>query len=188
MGKSTTTKLFSAAGVPVWDADATVHALYQGDTPAVHGIAQLVPEAVINQHVDRVILKSFIAERPQLLKEIEALVHPLVSRSRQDFVSNATIASDDMIIIDHPLLFETKSEKYCDAVLVVTTTAQEQKRRVMARGEMNEETFQFILSKQMPDVEKRKKADYILETTTPEAAQEFVLRLISEISGKNPDA
>jgi len=188
MGKSATTKLFLASGVPVWDADATVHELYHGDTPAVHGIEKMVPEAVINQQVDRGILKKFIAKCPQLLKDIEALVHPLISRSRQEFVSKSTAANANLIIIDHPLLFETKSEIICDAVLVVTTTAQEQKRRVMARPGMTEETFQFILSKQIPDAEKRQRADYILETTTPEAAQEFVQRLIAKINGKIPDA
>ncbi|MBV1862846.1 MAG: dephospho-CoA kinase [Rhodobacteraceae bacterium] len=188
MGKSTTAKLFSAENVPVWDADATVHDLYQGDTPAVHAIAKLVPEAVKNQQVDRGTLKLYIAERPELLQEIEALVHPLVSQSREDFLTAAIESGVPLVVIDHPLLFETKGDQLCDAVLVVTASPQEQKRRVMERGEMSEETFEFILAKQMPDVQKRQRADYVLETTTPAAAQEFVLQLIAKISGKTPDA
>lgn len=188
MGKSTTSRFFAEAGVPVWDADAAVHYLYEGNTAVVQGIAKLVPQAVENQKVNRNILRNAIKEQPKLLQQVESVVHPFVSLGRKIFIDNAATAGQPLVVIDHPLLFETNGAQNCDAVLVVSATPEEQKRRVLGRDGMTEETFAFILSRQMPDAEKRAKADYVLETTTPDAAKTYVRWLIGEITGKPGDA
>jgi dephospho-CoA kinase len=181
MGKSTTSKMFADAGIPVWDADAIVHHLYSGDTPAVRKIALLVPGAVENQTVNRNTLKTAIARDKTLLQKIELIVHPLVTASRQAFIAAAATNGDKIVIIDHPLLFESRSADYCDAVLVVSTTPSEQRRRVIARGTMDAETLNIILAKQLPDAEKRQRADFIVETTTLDAARTQVQAVIQQI-------
>lgn len=188
MGKSATARIFSTLGVPVWDADAVVHDLYSGQTPATRGIAKLVPAAVTDQGVDRRILKQKIADMPGLLKKIEAVVHPLVAINREKFFQDALNNNTDLVVFDIPLLFENKSNKNCDAVLVVTASPAEQERRVLERPGMTKETFEFILSHQMPDAEKKAAADYVLETTTPEAAQKFVQDLVAKLTKDRPDA
>ncbi len=188
MGKSATARIFSQLGVPVWDADAAVHDLYSGDTTATRDIANLVPDAVTAQGVDRSILKKKIAATPDLLKKIESIVHPLVAQDRQDFFQTAVENNAPLVVFDIPLLFENNSDKNCDAVLVVTATPAEQKRRVLERPGMTEENFRFILSRQMPDADKRAAADYVLETTTPEAAQEFVRNLVEKLTKGRLDA
>ncbi|MBR9862426.1 MAG: dephospho-CoA kinase [Rhodobacteraceae bacterium] len=181
MGKSSTAKLFADRGIPVWDADATVHQLYSGDTPAVRQIAAMLPEAVENNVVNRETLKASIAKDQSILQKLEQIVQPLIAQSRADFVADARDNDEDMVIIDHPLLLESKSERYCDGVLVVTIDAAEQRRRVLERGTMDEKTLEIILAKQMPDAEKRKRADFIVETTTPESAKQQVEAVIAKI-------
>ena len=181
MGKSTTAEMFADAGIPVWDADATVHQLYKGDTPAVRQIADMLPDAVENQAVNRETLKAFIAKDQSILKKLEAIVQPLIAASRTDFISNAT---SDIVVIDHPLLLESRSDAYCDAVLVVTVDAETQQNRVLERGTMDQATLDIILAKQMPDTEKRKRADYIVETTTLDAARAQVKTVIEQIRDK----
>mgnify|MGYP001628248694 FL=1 len=181
MGKSSTAKLFADRGIPVWDADATVHQLYSGDTPAVRQIAAMLPEAVENNVVNRETLKAAIAKDQSILQKLEQIVQPLIAQSRADFVADARDNDEDMVIIDHPLLLESKSERYCDGVLVVTIDAAEQRRRVLERGTMDEKTLEIILAKQMPDAEKRKRADFIVETTTPESAKQQVEAVIAKI-------
>ncbi|GGA18714.1 dephospho-CoA kinase [Neptunicoccus cionae] len=181
MGKSTTAERFADRGIPVWDADATVHQLYSGDTPAVRQIAEMLPEAVENKTVNRDTLKAAIAKDQSILKKLEQIVQPLIAQSRADFVAEARDNDVDIVIIDHPLLLESSSERYCDGVLVVTIDAAEQRRRVLERGTMDEKTLEIILAKQMPDAEKRKRADFIVETTTPEAAERQVDAVIAKI-------
>ncbi len=188
MGKSSTAQIFSDLGVPVWDADAVVHDLYSGNTPAVRGVQKLAPDAVIDNQVDRQVLKQKIAETPELLKQIESLVHPLVAKDRQDFLQKATDNHAALVVFDIPLLFENGSDRICDAVLVVSASPEEQKRRVLERPGMTEEAFQFILSRQMPDTDKRAAADYVLETTTPQAAQEYVQDLVANLTKDRTDA
>jgi len=182
MGKSATAQIFTNLGVPVWDADATVHDLYFGDTPATEGIRKLVPEAVTKQGVDRSILKQKISKTPELLKQIEAIVHPLVALNRQEFLQRATDNNTALVVFDIPLLLENNNDNYCNAVMVVTTSAEEQKRRVLERPGMTEENFRFIQSRQVPDTDKRAAADYLLETTTPEVAEEFVRNLVAKLT------
>ncbi len=183
MGKSTTSGFFKELGVPVWDADAVVHKLYEGDSAVVQGIAALAPKSVRNQKVNRGYLKHAIKENPKLLKEIEALVHPHVAANRTEFLAVARMG-ETLVIIDHPLLYETGEDSRCDAVLVVSASPAEQRRRVMSREGMTEETFQMLLEKQMPDAVKRSKADYILETTTPKAARQFVFELVEKLTSR----
>jgi dephospho-CoA kinase len=178
MGKSTTAQMFADAGIPVWDADATVHDLYTGDTPAVRQIADMIPEAVENQTVNRETLKAFIVKDQTILQKLEMIIQPLIAASRNNFIATAT---SDIVIIDHPLLLESRSDAYCDAILVVSVDAETQRDRVLSRGTMDAATLDIILAKQMPDAEKRKRADYIVETTTLDAARAQVQTVINQI-------
>mgnify|MGYP001186817591 CR=1 FL=1 len=178
MGKSTTAKMFADAGIPVWDADATVHQIYTGNSPVVQQIAEMYPEAVKDKEVDRQILKNLISRDQSILKKLEGIVQPSIAASRKNFILNAV---SDIVIIDHPLLLESKSDAYCDAVLVVTIDADTQKHRVLAREKMDIKTFDIIRSKQMPTAEKRKYADYIIETTTLSSARMQVQTVIRKI-------
>ena len=178
MGKSTTAKMFADAGIPVWDADATVHRIYTGNSPVVQQIAEMYPKAVKNKEVDRQILKNLISRDQSILKKLEGIVQPSIAASRKNFILNAV---SDIVIIDHPLLLESNSDAYCDAVLVVTIDADTQKHRVLAREKMDIKTFDIIRSKQMPTAEKYKYADYIIETTTLSAARMQVQTVIRKI-------
>ena len=184
MGKSTTARMFADADIPVWDADATVHELYSTDTPAVRQIAEMLPQAVENHTVNREVLKAEIAKDKTILPKLEMIVQPLIHNSRTAFINNAARNGDDIVVIDHPLLLESQTDRYCDAVLVVTADAGEQRRRVLDRGTMDEATLDIILAKQMPDAEKRKRADYIVETTTLDAARAQVQAVIDQIRGR----
>ena len=148
MGKSTTAQMFADAGIPVWDADATVHDLYTGDTPAVRQIADMIPEALENQTVNRETLKAFIVKDQTILQKLEMIIQPLIAASRNNFIATAT---SDIVIIDHPLLLESLSDAYCDAILVVSVDAETQRDRVLSRGTMDAATLDIILAKQMPD-------------------------------------
>ncbi len=185
MGKSTTAEMFRAEGIPVWDADAAVHRLYQAGGAAVEPIQQLAPSAVTEGAVDRDELKALLSDNPELIKELEAIVHPLVAQDRTRFAD----ASDaEITVFDVPLLFENGSEAWFDAVCVVTTSAQEQSRRVLARPGMTQEHFDFVLSRQMPDKEKRQKADFIIRSDTRETAQQDVVSTLDTIRQGLTDA
>ena len=180
MGKTTTARMFAAAGISVWDADATVHELYQAGGAATRQIEKLVPGSVTESGVDRAVLKAAIADDKTILQKLEVIVAPLVANSRDAFI---TASQSDIVIIDHPLLFESGTAQICDGVLVVTTSADEQRRRVLDRGTMTAEMFETILAKQMPDSEKRARADFIVETTTLADAESAVHSVIAEIRG-----
>lgn len=162
MGKSTTARLFREAGVPVWDADAAVHALYAAGGAAVAPLGHIVPDAIRDGGVDRAALKAAIAADPGLIARVEAIVHPLVRADREAFVA----AQDaPVVILDIPLLYETGGEADCDAVAVVTTDADTQRARAMERPGMTREHFEMILRKQVPDAQKRARADYLIDTS-----------------------
>ncbi len=183
MGKTTTAGFFSDAGVPVWDADAAVHRLYDGGA-AVPAIARLVPDAVKNGKVDRAVLRAAIAGNPALLQQIEAAVHPLVSADRQAFLDEN--ADAPLVVCDIPLLFETGADGWLDGVLVVTADAETQRRRVLERGTMSAEDFAAILAKQVPDAEKRAKADFVIDTGKGlDHARAGVLSLIERLGGSD---
>lgn len=184
MGKSTTAGLFAEAGVPVWDADAAVHRLYAAGGGAVAAIAELIPEAVVEGAVDRERLRRAVLAEGGLLGRIEARVHPLVAAERAAFIAGHRDV--DLIVCDIPLLYETGAEAGLDAVLVVTAPAEVQRARVMARPGMTESAFAHILSRQVPDVEKRARADFIIDTAEGlDAARTAVGVVIVKIRGRS---
>lgn len=178
MGKSTTAGFFSAAGVPVWDADAAVHRLYASGGAAVAPIAKLIPEAVTDGCVSRETLKAALSVEPSLLGKIEAIVHPLVAADRAEFLRQTV---SDIAVFDIPLLFEKGTEADMDATLLVTAPAALQRSRVLSRPGMTEAQFALILSRQLPDSEKRARATHIIETLSLEAAAAAVTALIAYI-------
>lgn len=178
MGKSTTAKMFEEAGIPVWDADAKVHELYTGDTPVVQQIANMFPDAVENKTVNRETLKDLISKDKSVLKILEKIVQPVIAVSRNNFIASA---NNDIVVIDHPLLLESRSDSYCDAILVVNVDAETQRNRVLSRGSMDSETLDVIIDKQIPNAEKCKRADYIIETKTLKAARAQVQNVIKKI-------
>lgn len=186
MGKSTTTGFFREAGVPVWDADAAVHALYAKGGAAVAPIAALYPQAVHEGEIDRAVLRDWIATDPRALGRIEAVVHPLVAASRAAFLEENATAP--LVVVDVPLLFETGGAGYCDATLVVSAPPEVQRARVLARPGMTEEHLERILSKQMPDAQKRGRADYVIETLTLDQTRAAVLGLIAKLTGQQESA
>ena len=183
MGKSTTAGMFAARGVPVWEADAAVHRLYAVGGAAVPVIAALFPEAIIEGAVDRTALKARITADPAALARIEALVHPLVAADRAGFIANAEARGDPLVLLDIPLLFEIGSDAQMDATLVVTTLPEVQRARVLARPGMTKALFDTLLAKQLPDAEKRVRADHVIETATLEGAALAVDHLITVITG-----
>lgn len=182
MGKSTTAAFFRDAGVPVWDADATVHRLYAPGGAAVEPLAHLCPDARKAGGIDRAALKAWIAANPPALKAIEAIVHPLVAADRANFVARHRAAGTPLVVVDIPLLFETGAEVLCDATLTVSASAAVQRERVLSRPGMTEETFRALLAKQMPDAEKRRRATYVIETTSLDQTRAAVGALIAELT------
>jgi dephospho-CoA kinase len=163
MGKSTTAKLFAEAGVPVYDADAAVHALYEGE--AAPAIEAAFPGTTANGKVDRNQLSARVVHDPVAMKRLEDIVHPMVGAARQEFLQSAERTGAAVAVIDVPLLFETGGEKRVDAVVVVTTTPEIQRERILARPNMTDEKLDAILARQMPDAEKRKRADFLVDTS-----------------------
>jgi dephospho-CoA kinase len=186
MGKSTTAAMFVAEGVPVWDADATVHALYAAGGAAGPAIAALCPQAVVDGAVERSRLKDWIAEESTALKQIEAVVHPLVGAHRAGFILAATALHVPLCVLDIPLLFETGADAGLDATLVVTAPPDVQRARVLARPGMTEAHLQAILSRQMPDADKRTRATYVIETVGLEETRNSVRQLLERVT--KPDA
>ncbi len=183
MGKSTTLEMFHEAGVPVWSADAAVHRLYGVGGAAVALVAAQFPSAVRDGAVDRSVLSDVISADPGALGRIEAIVHPLVAADRAAFIDERNA---DVVVVDVPLLFETGVE--ADAVVVVTVSADEQRRRVLERAGMSEAKLAMILAKQMPDAEKRARADYVVETETIEGARRSVHSVLRQIRDGISDA
>lgn len=181
MGKSSTAKLFAEAGCDVWDADAAVHRLYAEGGAAVAPMAEAFPEAIEGGAVSREALKRIIGRDAGALKQIEAIVHPLVAQDRAEFAARSR---SDILVFDIPLLFETGGEARVNAVAVVSIDAEEQRRRVMERGTMSEAQFEAILAKQVPDAEKRAKADYVIITDTVEHARTQVQDVVADIREK----
>jgi dephospho-CoA kinase len=163
MGKSTTAQLFAEAGVPVYDADAAVHRLYKGE--AVAAIEAAFPGTTANGKVDRNRLSARVVHDPAAMKRLEVIVHPMLGASRQKFLHDAENSGAPVAVIDVPLLFETGGEKRVDAVVVVTTTPELQRERILARPNMTEEKLAAILARQMPDAEKRKRAHFVVDTS-----------------------
>ena len=181
MGKSTTAAMFLKQGIPVWDADSTVHKLYAKNGAAVKFFNQEIPSAVSNGEVSRVALKKLIKEDINNLKKIEQIVHPLVAKDRLTFIENAKKYNAPLIVLDIPLLFETGFYKLVDYIAVVTVDYTTQKQRVLDRESMTEEMFTQILDKQVSNEEKKRKADFIIPTETIEAAESKVQEIIFQL-------
>jgi len=163
MGKSTTAKLFAEAGVPVYDADATVHRLYEGE--AAPAIEAAFPGTTADGRVDRTKLSARVVHDPAAMKQLEQIVHPMLGASRQKFLSEAEQSGAPVAVVDVPLLFETGGEKRVDAVVVVTTTPEIQRERILARDNMTGEKLDAILARQLPDAEKRQRAHFVVDTS-----------------------
>jgi dephospho-CoA kinase len=181
MGKTTTAGMFRAAGAPVHDSDAAVHQLYASSAAAL--IGEVFPGVVEDGRVNRAALAEKVLGNAQALKQLENIVHPLVSKDRQAFLEKARRNRHPVCILDIPLLFETRAELSVDLTLVVTASASVQKSRVMARAGMTEEKFHAILARQVPDAEKCMKAHGIIDTTLGlDSAQRQVLALLRALS------
>jgi dephospho-CoA kinase len=164
MGKSTTAAMFAAEGVPVYDADAAVHALYDVGGAAVGPVSAAFPGVEKDGRIDRAALSAQVLGKPEKLKQLESIVHPLVRQAQMEFISRHREAGARAVVLDIPLLFEGGGEKFFDAVIVVSAPAEVQRARVLARPGMTAEKFNQILAKQMPDAEKRAKADFVIDT------------------------
>lgn len=163
MGKSTTAKLFAEAGVPVYDADATVHKVYEGE--AAPAIAAAFPGTTVGGKVDRSKLSAKVVGDPEAIRRLEAIVHPMLRSYHQDFLDKAAQSGVPVAVVDVPLLFETGGDKRVDAVVVVSTSPEIQRQRILARGTMTEEALDALLARQMPDAEKRARADFVVDTS-----------------------
>ncbi len=185
MGKSTTAQMFADAGCAVWDADAAVHRLYAPGGHAVPVLAEVMPMVVIDGAVSRDKLKWLISVDPSTLQKIERFVHPLVAADRAIFAETATAP---ITVFDVPLLYETGGDDWMDACVVCTAPADVQRARVMARDGMTEAQFALIVERQMPDADKRARADHVIETTDMEAARARVAEIVAAIKMTLPPA
>ena len=182
MGKSTTSAMFQAEGVPVYDADAAVHALYAKGGAAVAPVEAAFPGVVTDGSIDRARLSAHVVGKPEALKRLETIVHPLVGESRKVFFEAALEASAPLVILDIPLLFETGGERNVAAVIVVSAPESVQRERVMARPDMTAEKLDAILARQLPDVEKRARADIVIDTSKGlDSAREQVRAAIAKL-------
>ena len=163
MGKSTAAKFFAECGVPVHDSDAVVHALYEGESVAL--IEQAFPGSTSGGKVDRNRLAAMVLNDQAALARLEAIIHPLVTASREKFLAQAQARGAPIVVVDIPLLFETTTESRCDAVVVVSAPAEIQRARALDRPGMTEEKFATLLAKQMPDAEKRLRADFVVDSS-----------------------
>lgn len=165
MGKSTTAAMFADRGVPVFDADAAVHALYAPGKKGTRAIAQIAPDAVdAAGGVDRDALARAVRAHPDLLAKVEAVIHPLVRHEREEFTRHWRVRGAPFVLYDIPLLFETGAEAWLDYIIVVTAALPIQKDRVLARPGMTVERFEYIVSRQVSDSEKRRRADIVIHT------------------------
>ena len=181
MGKTTTAKMFAKYGIPVWEADTSVHKLYSKDGEAVELFKEKLPSSIVNNEVSRAELKKLINDDERNLKTIETLIHPLVSNDRKRFVKAAEKKNIPLIVLDIPLLFEKGHEKSVDYIAVVSVTKETQRKRVLKRNTMTPEMVEKILGIQMSDAEKRQKADFVIITDTLEQAEIKVLEIITKL-------
>ncbi|MEO0608118.1 MAG: dephospho-CoA kinase [Pseudomonadota bacterium] len=164
MGKTATASMFAQAGIPVYDADAAVHALYETGGAAVGPLFERFGDILKQGAVDRAALRAKVVDNPDAMKDLEAIVHPLVGQSQMTFRQEALESGAKVAVLDIPLLYETGGDARCDCVAVVTAPAEIQRTRVLMRGEMTEQQFERIRDKQMPDADKRAMADFVIST------------------------
>ncbi|MFT9064080.1 MAG: dephospho-CoA kinase [Acetobacter persici] len=178
MGKSTVAALFRQAGIPVFDADAVVRALQADHGAALGPIAALVPEAVTDGHLDRAVLRRAVAETPGLLRQLEAVLHPMVRVARQVFLRRCRRKGARCVLLDIPLLFETGGQRVCDQVLVVSAPPRLQAERVARRRGLPKAEARRLMARQMPDARKRRLADTVIDTGVSLAATRRQVRAL----------
>ncbi len=182
MGKSTTAGMFAALGVPVHDSDAAVHALYAGRAAPL--VEEAFPGTVVDGQVDRTLLSPMVLGKPEAMKRLESIIHPLVREEETAFVSAARAAGRRVVMMDIPLLFETGGDRRFDVAVVVTAAARIQRERVLARPGMTTERFNTILAKQMPDADKRRRAHFLIDTGLGlESARRQVSAILKALAG-----
>ena len=181
MGKTTTAKMFAKYGIPVWEADTSVHKLYSKEGEAVELFKEKLPSSIVNNEVSRAKLKKLINDDERNLKTIETLIHPLVSNDRKRFIKAAEKKNIPLIVLDIPLLFEKGHEKSVDYIAVVSVTKETQRKRVLTRNTMTPEMVDKILGIQISDAKKRQKADFVIITNTLEQAETKVLEIITKL-------
>jgi dephospho-CoA kinase len=183
MGKTHTARIFAEEGIPVFDADAVVHSLYQPGGKAVNIIRSLSPQAVVGNAVDRKRLSAEIMKDEGLLKRLEAAIHPLVREEQAQFVERERRKNTPLVVVDVPLLFETSRENEFDSIIVVSAPPEIQRQRALARPGMTPNKLDLILSRQMPDREKRARADFVVDTSgSDELARSQVKRIVNQLS------
>jgi len=182
MGKTTTAGFFRDLGVPVWDADAAVHRLYAPGGAAIEPVTALCPEAVGPNGIDRAVLKSWIAQDETALQRLEGVIHPLVAQDRMAFIDRTDAP---LVVLDIPLLFETGAEAQLDGVLVVTVPPETQCARVLSRPGMTRAHLDRILARQVPDAEKRARADFVIETLDMDTTRRAVQNLVEKLGAKD---
>ncbi|WCL54597.1 dephospho-CoA kinase [Gimibacter soli] len=180
MGKSVTADMFRALGVPVHDSDAVVHRLQAKDGKAIPAIAAAFPGTVEDGALDRQALGAAVFGNESALQRLQGIMFPLIMEDRRDFIEEATLKGQKLVVLDVPLLFETGGDKACDKVVVVTAPADVQRQRVLARPGMTPERFEKVLAHQMPDAEKRRLADFLIDTSLGMAHAEAEVRKIVE--------
>ncbi|MFT8463488.1 dephospho-CoA kinase [Acetobacter persici] len=178
MGKSTVAALFRQAGIPVFDADAVVRALQADHGAALGPIAALVPEAVTDGHLDRAVLRRAVSETPGLLRQLEAVLHPMVRVARQVFLRRCRRQGARCVLLDIPLLFETGGQRVCDQVLVVSAPPRLQAERVARRRGLPKAEARKLMARQMPDARKRRLADTVIDTGVSLAATRRQVRAL----------
>ena len=187
MGKSTTAQMFRDFGVPVNDADEVVHQLYRGE--AVGPVEVAFPGSTSEGMVDRAELSRQLMQAPDRLRELEAIVHPLVRGKEEEFLAENRAAKAPFVVLDIPLLFETGAEKRVDRVVVVSCSAELQRERALKRPGMTEEKLAMILARQVPDSEKRRRADFIIDTSDSfDVTRAQVKAVVDELAASNGDA
>ena len=185
MGKTTTAKMFADEGVPVFDADATVHRLYDGE--AVPLIEQAFPGTTLDGRVDRTKLSARVIGMTEALKKLEAIVHPLVRDAREKFLAEAEQRGAPIVLLDIPLLLETGGQLRVDKVVVVSAPPEMQRERVLERPEMTDQKFKAMLARQMPDSEKLRRADFVVDTGRGiEPAREQVRAILRALASATP--
>lgn len=185
MGKSTTARLFAESGIPVHDSDETVHRLYSGAAAPL--VEAAFPGSVVDGKVDRARLGQRVLGDSHALAKLESIIHPLVRSEADAFLASHRAAGAPLVVLDIPLLFETNGRGRVDKVVVVTASPEIQRQRVLARPGMTPEKFASILAKQVPDADKRRQADYIIDSGLGmDHAREAVASIVAELTGEKP--
>lgn len=182
MGKSTVAGMFRELGIPVYDADAEIHKLYARGGAGVEAIRAVFPEAVVDDEVDRTRLSKIVVGNEEKIRQLEEVIHPLLQEGRAAFFAKAQAEGHSIVVLDIPLIFETKGEDRVHKIAVVSAPADVQRARVLARPGMSEEKFEAILARQVDDAEKRRRADFVIDThCSYEETFEQVKKLVDEL-------